>query len=311
MIQRTISIDSAKQSVLKTDYLFVIVGDIHHEIALAVEGLERLEIELGRSIDQVFSVGDLGLFLEPEDWDFLTGPKKYRHPDLSPVIKRAWEGWCWPLAAIAGNHEPLHIYRSGDWSLFGEKFSYTHAGELSHGIPGMHVAGLSGIYHPDCAQFITLEEKNNGRFPCGPVGWPEMVDLVRKGLVKAKRLTYFKEEEVARLKSLPPRPHILLTHDWPMQPPWHRPAHPRRPEAEVAETLQPRWIFSGHHHQTYSARHGVSEFRALNIITSPELKPRHEILSGWAWIGGWNATTGVLRDLGYWPPLKLASERNG
>jgi hypothetical protein len=84
----------------------VVVGDVHAAIPLAVEGLNRLELELGAPISQTFSVGDLGLFFTPEDWAFLTGPKKYRFPEQSEKIAEAWAIWRWPLAAIAGNHWP-------------------------------------------------------------------------------------------------------------------------------------------------------------------------------------------------------------
>ncbi|MFZ4778132.1 MAG: hypothetical protein ACOYM3_22400 [Terrimicrobiaceae bacterium] len=60
--------------------LIAVIGDVHHHIGLAAEGLDRIEKELGRPVAQVFSVGDLGLFLDEADWEFLTGPKKYRKP---------------------------------------------------------------------------------------------------------------------------------------------------------------------------------------------------------------------------------------
>src|ERR1700679_4061590 len=91
--------------------LIVVIGDVHAEIPLAVEALSRIELELGTSIAQVFSVGDLGLFLHASDWDVLTGPKKYRFPERSPRIAAAWKAWRWPLAGIAGNHEPFHKLR--------------------------------------------------------------------------------------------------------------------------------------------------------------------------------------------------------
>jgi len=56
--------------------LIVVVGDVHHHIGLATEGLARIEMETGRRIGQVFSVGDFGLFLDESDWAFLTSPKK-------------------------------------------------------------------------------------------------------------------------------------------------------------------------------------------------------------------------------------------
>ena len=46
--------------------LIAVIGDVHHHIGLAVEGLERIESELNRPIDQVFSVGDLVASLKPK-----------------------------------------------------------------------------------------------------------------------------------------------------------------------------------------------------------------------------------------------------
>ena len=125
--------------------LIAVIGDVHHHIALAAEGLSRIENETGRAIAQVFSVGDLGLFLDEEDWNFLTGPKKYRAPEESPAIRRAWKSWRWPLSMIAGNHEPFHSLRDCDASYFSFKLEFTNAGKLTHSVSGLEVAGLSGI----------------------------------------------------------------------------------------------------------------------------------------------------------------------
>jgi hypothetical protein len=43
--------------------LIVVIGDVHHHIALAADGLKQIESETGSQVAQVFSVGDLGLFL--------------------------------------------------------------------------------------------------------------------------------------------------------------------------------------------------------------------------------------------------------
>jgi hypothetical protein len=39
--------------------LIAVIGDVHHYIGLAIEGLVHIEQELGQPISQVFSVGDL------------------------------------------------------------------------------------------------------------------------------------------------------------------------------------------------------------------------------------------------------------
>jgi len=93
--------------------LIAVIGDVHHYIGLAIEGLVHIEQELGQPISQ---------------GDFLTGPKKYRAPEESPAIRR----W--------------------DASYFYFKLEYTNAGGLTHSIPRLAVAGLSEIYHPQQMQ---------------------------------------------------------------------------------------------------------------------------------------------------------------
>ena len=154
----------------------VVIGDVHHHLWLAVEGLERIEAETCVAIDQVFSVGDLGLFLHEDDWRFLTGPSKYRKPEDSPKIREAWDRWRWPLSAIAGNHDPFHRLRNWDAAYFGNKLKYTDAGELGHEIPGLLAAGLSGIYNPAETEFVSATERANRKLPRAG-SWPEMVAM--------------------------------------------------------------------------------------------------------------------------------------
>ena len=132
-----------------TSSLIVVIGDVHHHIGLAAEGLERIETDLGRPISQVFSVGDLGLFVDEGDWAFLTGPKKYRCPEDSKMIRDSWEAWRWPLSAIAGNHEPFHRLRDWDASHFSNKLEYTNAGELAQAA----TAAAQALLRPDALRF--------------------------------------------------------------------------------------------------------------------------------------------------------------
>lgn len=263
-----------------TTQLFAVIGDVHHHIGLAAEGLDRLEAELGRPIAQVFSVGDLGLFLSESDWEFLTGPKKYRCPEESPAIRRAWASWRWPLSMIAGNHEPFHRLRDWDPAHFSAKLAYTNAGELAHVIPGLRVAGLSGIYHPQEGEFLSrLERRTLGL--SGEGSWPEMVALARDNRISRSRLTSYKDFEVDLLKGLPRPQHLLLLHDWPVTPPHLDPIHDRRPEAEIVAALNPEFVCCGHHHRAAEFSVGSSRIFALNIITSKEGRHRHRINPGW------------------------------
>lgn len=276
--------------------IIAVIGDAHHHIALAAEGLERLETELGRPIAQVFSVGDLGLFLDEDDWEFLTGPKKYRAPEASPGIRRAWSEWRWPLSMVAGNHEPLHRLRDWDAANFSFKLDYTDAGELAHRVPGLRVTGLSGIYHPQEMEFLTPLERQMLKTP--PVdSWPAMVALAQENRIRRSRLAYYKEAEVAHVKSLPT--DLLLLHDWPVAPPHLRHDYPRRPEAEIVAAVSPAFTCCGHHHTAADFACGTTRVLALNIISTKEGLPRHFICPGWCAVLEWDGTK--LTFLQSWP----------
>jgi hypothetical protein len=277
--------------------LIVVMGDVHHHLALAAEALERLEAEFGRPIAQVFSVGDLGLFLTESDWEFLTGPKKYRQPGSSPGIRRAWEAWRWPLAMIAGNHEPFHRLREWDPGHFLGKLEYTNAGVLPHAIPGLLVAGLSGIYHPEHGEFLSPLERRRLELREEST-WPSMVALVRERRIGLSRLTYFKESEVARLKALS-TPHLLLLHDWPVSPPHIAPAFPRRPENEIVAAIRPPFACCGHHHTAADFALGPTRVLALNLIARTDGAARHRINPGWCAVFEWDGT--ALAFLRTWP----------
>lgn len=265
--------------------LIAVIGDVHHQLWLAVRELNCIEQNLGRPINQVFSVGDLGLFLHEDDWPFLTGPSKYRHPEDSQRIRKAWAEWRWPLSMIAGNHEPFHRLRAWEPEYFLGKLNYTDAGELPHSIAGLSVYGLSGIFHPGELHFMNESEKWRAK-KFQRSSWPEMVELVRKNSVSPKRLTYYKQDELDRLLMLPPNPHLLLTHDWPIKPAKLRFEYPRRPETELVEHLQPQFVCCGHHHAFAAFEIGATQMRALNIIgRDPAAK---SVNPGWCLLFEWD-----------------------
>jgi len=277
-------------------HLIVVMGDVHHHIGPAAEGLTHLEETLGRPIDQVFSVGDLGLFLRESDWDFLTGPKKYRAPEASPEIQRAWSDWRWPLAMIGGNHEPFYQLRDWDGGYFSYKLTYTNAGDLPHQVPGLRVAGLSGIYHPQHEEFAPDLERRTLKL--GEANsWPDMADLAQKKQISISRLTYYKESEVQLLKSF--SPHLLLLHDWPVAPPHIRQITKRRPEAEIVAASQPPFVCCGHHHTSADFTIGPTRVLALNIISTKEGILTRRLNPGWCALFEWNGETLAFQQL--WP----------
>ena len=265
--------------------LVVVIGDVHARIELALRGLRQLEKELGRPIAQVFSVGDFGLFLQEDDWKWLTGPSRHQHPDWSPRIRAAWEEWPWPLSMIGGNHEPYLRLRVFDPDYFGPKLSYTNAGVLAHSIPGLRVCGLSGIYHP---QFLAYSTNEDLRPLAGRRlhSWAQVVDAVQHRHLSAKRLTYYKEEELDAIMGLPAQPHLLLLHDWPKAPEFTHFRYDRRPEGEILETLQPQIVCCGHHHTAASFDQSGAVVHALNIIARDY---GNQISPGWALPLEWNA----------------------
>ena len=287
--------------------LIAVIGDVHHHIGLAVEGLERIESELNRPIDQVFSVGDLGLFLNESDWDFLTGPKKYRTPEESPAIRDAWARWRWPFSVIAGNHEPFNRYRDWDPAAFSFQLEYTNAGELPHSVPQLKVAGLSGIYHPQALEFLTDTESRSKGFPTVS-SWPEIVRLVENKRISPSRLSYYKEFEIEILKSLDFTPDLLLLHDWPVAPPHISNLYLRRPEAEIVAALKPKFVCCGHHHTPADFFVGSTRVLALNIISTPEWSHRHIINPDWCALFEWDEAK--LNFLQTWPKYLNQKRKN-
>lgn len=287
-----LTVDSFTKKIRPAPYLppmhqIVVIGDVHHHLWLAVDGLRRIEAESGRSIDQVFSVGDLGLFLDESDWAFLTGPSKYRRPEDSKKIREAWEQWRWPLSAIAGNHEPFNRLRDWDAAFFSFKMEYTDAGELVHSIPGLRVAGLSGIFQPEETDFVSAVERSNRKLPRAD-SWPDMVAFAESNRISRSRLTYYKEFEVERLKSLDFAPHLLLLHDWPVSPEHISERHSRRPEAEIVRALNPEYVCCGHHHTSATFDFASSTVHALNIVTSKTHS--HLLNPGWTTVFDWDGS---------------------
>ncbi|MEY2563557.1 MAG: lariat debranching enzyme [Verrucomicrobiota bacterium] len=275
--------------------IIVVVGDIHSEVPLAVEGLNRIEGEFG-AIDQVFSVGDVGLFLEASDWRFLTGPKKHRDPESSSKIAVAWAEWRWPFSMIGGNHEPYQRLRAFDAAHFGGKLAYTNGGVLDHGIPGLQVYGLSGIHHPGHMDFPGADSWK----PSRPKSWDDLVNLVATNKAKLQRLTYYKQAEIDKLLTLPKSPDLLLLHDWPLPVPGTDPSEPR-PEQLLVDKLSPGWVCSGHRHTHIQTKIGRSHFLALNIIRQRAAGNPHIIAPGWAAVFVWDGR--CLTKRASWPAL--------
>jgi hypothetical protein len=266
--------------------LFVVIGDVHDRIDLALEFLLQLENELQQVITQVFSVGDFGLFLDEKDWDWLTGPSVYRRSQRTLTIRQAWAAWPWPLATIIGNHDCTDRLRDFHPAYFDNKLSYTNAGLLEHRLPGLRVAGLSGINYAGT---------NPARTPPAGKAWSEIVAMCNLDKLSPRALTYYREADVDELLKVK-TPHIVLTHDWPIDPPHSRTPGEYRPEKSIIELLRPQYSFHGHHHQSFATSLGKTKVYALNIISRNN---QHHPNPGWAWIGRWDGQS--IQEIGPWP----------
>lgn len=291
--------------IMKDTALIAVIGDVHAQIDLAAAGLAQIEAEFGMPIRQVFSVGDFGLFLDDADWGFLSGPKKHRHPEWTDRIRRAWECWRWPVSAIGGNHEPWNRMRNLDVGWFGDRFRFTVAGAMAHDLDGLRVYGLSGIHHAEHLTFPPAHRLNHS-FGSRSATWPELVAAIGsgKGGISIRELTYYKTEELERLLALPEEPHLLLTHDWPVCPEGIPENFQTRPERDLLEGLQPRFHFAGHHHRQHSARIGITEFQALNIIAEEHGNAASTTINeGWAFLMRWDRSARSLQEVGFWPSV--------
>jgi hypothetical protein len=199
---------------------------------------------------------------------------------------------------IGGNHEPFHLLRDWNPAAFSHKLQYTDAGELPHSIPGLRVAGLSGIYHPDHTEFLADGELLLPRTHRA-TSWPEMVKLTRSGPVSRKRLTYYNQHEIDQLCRLDFTLQLLLLHDWPIAPVHIREIHDRRPEAEILATLKPDFLCCGHHHTAARFSIQSTEVIALNLITSKQRAYQGDIQSGWAALFHWDGKS--LQFSQTWP----------
>jgi hypothetical protein len=229
--------------------------------------IPRIEKEQSRPISQVFSVGDVGLFLSEEDWNCLTDPSKYKHPDRTPGIREAWQLWQWPLATIGGNHEPWNRPRAFDSEFFKNKLTYTNAGELQHSLKGLRVVGLSGI----AREPMNLKWLDQS--------WSEILEQVKAGMQSKKNLTYYGANDL-HLAASAAGAHILLTHDWPVDP--LADCKVVRAERFLSLKVCSKYHFCGHHHRPASIQVDAVQVRALNIISSHNREQGRYPNPGWA-----------------------------
>ncbi len=166
--------------------------------------------------------------------------------------------------------------------------TYTDAGLLKHSLPGLRVAGLSGI---------NAAGSNPARIPPENKTWPQIVALRKYGKISPKAFTHYRPSDVDAVLKLG-QISMTLTHDWPVDPPNIRTPGLHRPEKIIVERLRPQFHFAGHHHRPASMRIGSTEFRAVNILSRED---QNYASPGWAWVGRWDGQQ--IYEIGSWPKL--------
>ncbi len=183
---------------------------------------------------------------------------------------------------IGGNHEPFNRLRDWDAAHYDYRLNYTDSGDLVHDVPGMRVYGLTGICGDNYGKRGRSEQ------------WPYLVEQVKSGEKSAKELMYYRKREVDQLLGLRKRPHILMTHNWPIR---SSPTDSDRldPERELLNLLEPQFHFSGHKHLHHIQQIGNTRFEGLNLIYLKNQPTK--IAEGWCRLLEWDgAQLRVLED---------------
>ncbi|CAM2006243.1 metallophosphoesterase [Acanthopleuribacter pedis] len=219
-------------------YFFAVVGDVHGHFFKMIEMLTGWEAATGNRLRYVLQVGDIEPHRGREDADSMDAPEKYRQAGDFRFFYRGEAQIPWPMVFIGGNHEPnawLEQHPRGAELIPG--FHYLGRSGVFTLPDGLVVAGLSGIYRPSV-------------WPDNRPAWsPEMT-------LPCKDLIGFTRGDIHRLIDLlDVSPDFLLLHDWPVgidhveglitEPRGNQPAR------DLAEALQPRFIFCGHLHRKH------------------------------------------------------------
>lgn len=136
---------------------------------------------------------------------------------------------------------------------------------------------------------------NPARNPPENKSWRQILASYRYGKLSPKALSHYRPADIdAALKI--GSAHVVLTHDWAVDPPSCQDPGLHRPEMDIIERLRPQFAFCGHHHRPAVLRIGNTESRALNIIARDG---QEWVNSGWAWIGSWDGAK--IIETGFWP----------
>ncbi|KAL5272134.1 hypothetical protein ACHWQZ_G000374 [Mnemiopsis leidyi] len=227
-------------------------GCSHGELDNIYESIIESEKETGNKIDLLICCGDFQACRNENDMKAMKVPKKHAR------IASFWKYYCGESIApcltivIGGNHEASnHMWELyyGGW-LAPRIYYLGSAGVINVG--GIRIGGISGIYK----KF----DYHKGHHEIPPLNPSEIVSIF-----------HVRSLEVMRCKSIQRPVDIFLSHDWPLgvyeygdkeqllraKPFFEEDIRNNElgspPAAEILETLQPCYWFSGHLHVKFSA----------------------------------------------------------
>ena len=248
---------------------FAVLGDIHGRFQEAARLIEETEQTLGQGLTFVLQVGDIEAHRNATDLDSMYAPHREKRLGDFPAYHSGVKEFPRPMFCIGGNHESYLFLEQ--WAEGGELArNITYLGRSGTStIDGLTVSFLSGVYCPE----LYLDARSRP----GPTDGDDFA--------AQRALATYRAAEVNSLKYAP-RPHILLTHEWPLgvvRPedheqgtPHHR--HLRYNETgesqvrQLADSLAPTLLCCGHVHRRYRGEicHHGRDSTAVHCLGLPQ-----------------------------------------
>jgi Icc-related predicted phosphoesterase len=251
-------------------------GDCHGKLTSLYQGVENLEQEIGRQVDLVLQVGDLGVWPDPSRLDVAT-QNHGGAGEFSQWLRKANPA---PRKTvfIAGNHEDFDFLGDRRTGKISPNLTYLKSGDvLTVDINGtsLRIGGVGGCFGPSDFDKVTLRDR--------------------------RRRHYTKRQIETLIQNADGDLDVLLLHDAPagrivaMNDPSDKPYRRNSPAlglAELIECTQPRICLTGHWH--FRTERTVANTRTvgLNAVSYPgslilmEFNSEHISWSDLAELGG-------------------------
>lgn len=216
------------------------LGDIHGAWDVAVNELTKITKKFAQPAFAV-AVGDSEPYRSEEDMAGSSSPPQHRTLGTYPDVVAGRLSLPCPVYFIGGNHDPYLALETEGAGTWGPNTHYLGRAGATE-IHGVRVGFLSGIFSP--AQYQAVGDR-----------------VAAPGRKNLKRLTYYTEGEIARLRACG-KVDLLVTHDWPTGVPDAR--YPGDPILRsLHDDLSPSLHVAGHNHFTQRVMIGDVQFNAL------------------------------------------------